>query len=198
MNEHETPASEQPAAENTNTSTKPDTPKKQKKQKYSGAYYYVGASAAELAKKSFIRMVVTVIGLLLQVCVLLFLPQGGLEYIAENIPSYAYAYVWIVFIMLAVTLYIIIMNFTLYKLVKRIPVEHAPKKGFAHRAFLGHEIYVAMYAVIVAVEISFVSIHYDVYGLIAVFLTAAALTAAVAARQITHLALKDAELIKNA
>ncbi len=191
MNENEQPSV---ADENANTQTE-NIRKKPKKQKFSGAYYYVAASVEKLAEKSFIRTVVTVIGLILQITVLLFLPQGGLKYVTETIPSYAYAYVWIVFVMLAVSIYIIIMNFTRYKFVKRIPVERAPKKGFTHRAFFGHELYVAMYAVILAVEISFVCIHYDVYGLIAVFICAAALAAAVAARQITHLTLKDAELI---
>lgn len=170
--------------------------KKPKKPKFSGSYYYVGKSAEELAKSSFIRTVLSVVGLLVQAVTLLFIPQGGLEYVTKNIASYAYTYMWLVFVMLAATVYIIIMQFTRYKLDKRIPVERAPKNGFKRRAFLGHEIYMGIYALLLAVEISFVCISYDIYGLIAVFMCAIALAAAVGARQITHLTLKDAELIE--
>lgn len=170
--------------------------KKPKKPKFSGSYYYVGKSAEELAKSSFFRTVLSVAGLLVQAVTLLFVPQGGVKYVTENIASYAYTYMWLVFVMLAVTVYIIIMQFTRYKLDKRIPVERAPKNGFKRRAFLGHEIYMGIYALLLAVEISFVCISYDIYGLIAVFLCAVALAAAVGARQITHLTLKDAELIE--
>lgn len=180
-------------AQSENTKTR----KKRSKKKYSGAYYYVAASEQELAKKSFIRTILTVVGLFLQSAVLL-LEQGGTKYVLERYPSYAYVYVWLVFVALGVTVYIIIMNFTRYKLAKRIPIERAPKSGFKRRAFLGHEIYMAVYAALLAVEISFVCLSYDGMGLLAVFMCAAALAAAVAARQITHLTLKNAELINNA
>ena len=75
------------------TDTLPDMPaKKQKKKKLSGAYYYTETDEAQLAKASFNRTLAAVIALLLQIVVLM-LPQGGLEYVTRELPSYAYAYV---------------------------------------------------------------------------------------------------------
>lgn len=162
--------------------------------KLSGAYYYVATDESELAKSSFTRTMLTVIAFLLQVVILL-LPQGGLEYITRNIASYAYVYMWIVFVMLAVSVYVVIMYYTRSKLAKRIPVERAPKRGFKKQTFFCTELYMAVNALMLAVEISFSCIRYDGYGLVAVFLAALALAAAVGARQVAFLTLRDAELI---
>ncbi len=169
--------------------------RKKKKRTLSGAYYYLEADAETLAKKSLTRTLITIVGILLQIVVLLFLPQGGLEYITYNIPSYAYVYMWAVFVMLGVSVYVVIMNHVRYKIAKRLPKEYAPKKGFKRRVFLSTEISVAMYALILAMEITFVCIRYDIFGLIAVFICAAALAAVVCARQYTWITLRNAELI---
>jgi len=160
----------------------------------SGAYWYTVTDEAKLATRSFNRTALSVIALLLQIAVLM-LPQGGLEYVTKNIPSYAYVYMWAVFVMLGVSVYVLIMCLTRYKLLKRIPVERAPKGGFKRRAHLCEEIRLAVYALIFCMELSFVCIHYDGIGLVGMFVSAAALAAAAWARQITHLTLKDAELI---
>ena len=148
-------------------------PTKKKKQRLSGAYYYVDTDEKKLAEQAFIRTTLTIIAFMLQVVVLL-MPQGGLEYVTHKIPSYSYAYMWIVFVMLGTSIWIVIMNMTRYKFRKRIPVE---------------------YAVIVVLELSFVCIHYDGVGLGTLFVCAAALGCAIAARQVTNFALKNAELV---
>lgn len=174
----------------------PDDKKTAKrKNKFSGDYYYIDTDRETLAKNSFIRTLLTVIALMLQIVVLL-LPQGGLEYITENIPSYAYIYMWSVFVMLAVSIYNIIMNFTRYKFDKRIPKERAPRRGFKNRTFLGTELFMAVNAFMLAVEISFVCISYDGVGLAAVFVCAAALAASVLARQTALYTLRSAQLIR--
>lgn len=170
-------------------------PPAKSKKKFSGDYYYVDADRETLSKSSFIRTLLTVIALMLQIVVLL-LPQGGLEYITKNFPSYAYVYMWAVFVMLAVSVYVLIMNFTRYKLVKRIPKERAPSRGFKNRTFFGTELFMAINALILAIEISFVCISYDGVGLAAVFICAAALAASVLARQTALYALRSAELIR--
>ncbi len=167
---------------------------KKKKQKFSGAYWYVTTDETELKKQSFTRTLLTVIALMLQLVVLL-LPQGGLEYVTKNIASYAYVYMWFVFVMLGVSVYVLIMNLTRYKIEKRIPVERAPKKGFKRRSFFGAELLVIMYFAIFAIELSFVCISYDAVGLVAMFVSLLAVGAAVWARMITVLTLKDAERI---
>lgn len=179
-----------------NSQSEKSEPKRagKKKQRYSGAYYYIDADAKKLAETSFIRSTLTVIAFMLQIVVLL-LPQGGLKYVTDNIPSYAYAYMWLVFVMIAISVWLIIMNLTRYKIGNRIPKENAPRNGFARRAFFGAELYIGVNALMVVLEISFVCIHYDGYGLAAVFVCAAATAAAVCARQFTHIALKNAELI---
>lgn len=179
----------------TNISTEPEVKqKKEKKPKFSGAYYYTDTDESKLAEKAFIRTILTIIAFILQVVVLM-LPQGGLEYVTNTYPSYAYVYMWLVFVMLGISVWIVIMNMTRYKFKKRIPKEYAPKNGFARRAFFGAELYIAVNAVMVALELSFVCIHYDGFGLGGLFITAAALAAATVARQVTHLTFKNAELI---
>lgn len=175
--------------------TLPDMPnKKPKKKKLSGAYYYIDTDEAQLAKASFNRTLAAVIALLLQVVVLL-LPQGGLEYITHEIPSYAYVYMWAVFLMLIASVYVIIMNMTRCKLKKRIPKEHAPKNGFKRRTFFSSELFIAVNALTFVIELTFVCIHYDGIGLASMFICALATAAAVGARQIGWLALRNAELI---
>lgn len=178
-----------------NSGTLPDMPeKKSKKKKLSGAYYYTETDEAQLAKMSFNRTLAAVIALLLQVVVLL-LPQGGLEYVTHEVPSYAYVYMWSVFIMLIASIYVIIMNMTRCKLKKRIPKEHAPKSGFKRRTFFSSELFIAVNALTFVIELSFVCIHYDGIGLLSMFICALATAAAVGARQIGWLALRNAELI---
>lgn len=172
----------------------PTEKRREKKPKFSGAYWYVETDEAELKKQEFIRMLLSVIAFLLQVVVLL-LPQGGLEYVTNTIPSYAYAYMWAVFVTLGVAIYVNVMNFTRYKLLKRIPVERAPKKGFKRRSFFGAEVFVVVNALLFVIELSFVCIHFDGVGLIAMFITMLATAAAVWARQVTVLTLRNAELI---
>ncbi len=182
--------------QNTNIAepTENGKPKRQKKPKFSGAYWYCSTDDTELAKQSFIRTLLTVIAFLLQVVVLL-LPQGGLEYTTKNIPSFAYVYMWVVFVMLGISIYVIVMNFTRYKLVKRIPVERAPKKGFKRRSFFGAELFVVINAVLFVFELAFVCLSFDGVGLVGMFITLAATAAAVWARQVTVLTLRDAELV---
>lgn len=171
--------------------------KKPKKNKFSGAYWYVETDEQTLSKNAFTRTLLTVLAILLQLAVLI-LPQGGLEFITLNYPSYAYVYMWLVFVMLAVSIFVTVMNFTRYKFVKRIPVERAPKKGFKRRAFFGTELFTLFNIVMLGIEISFVAIHYDGFGLVAVFMCAAAVAAAIAARQITVKTLSVAKRIEAA
>lgn len=171
------------------------TENRKKKKKFSGAYYYADTEDGKLKETAFARTALTVIAFMLQIIVLL-LPQGGLEYITDNIPSYAYAYMWIVFIMIAVSVWLFVMNAKRYKIVKRIPVEYAPKKGFKRRAYLGAELYIAINALMFVMELSFVCIHYDGWGLVAMFICLAATAAAIGARTVTWLALRNSELIQ--
>lgn len=166
----------------------------QKKPKLSGAYWYSDKDEQFLARRAFDKTLLAVVALLLQVTALLF-PQGGLEYVTKNIPSYAYAYMWAVFVMLGVSVFVVIMDMKRYKPAKRIPVEHAPKNGFKRRAFFGEEMFVVVNAIIFIMELSFVIIAFDGWGLAAVFVCAAALAAAVLERQTTVATLKDVELI---
>ena len=168
--------------------------KQKKKKALSGAYYYVDADEKRLSEMAFARTMLTVIAFMLQIVVLL-LPQGGLEYVTNNLSSYAYAYMWIVFVMIAVSVWLFVMNAIRYKLVKRIPKEYAPKKGFKRRAYFGAELYIAVNALLFVIELSFVCIHYDGWGLGAMFLCLLATAAAVAARMITWFTLRDSELI---
>lgn len=171
-----------------------EKPAKRKKPKFSGAYWYTATDEAKLAEQSFIRMLLTVIAFLLQVVVLLF-PQGGLEYITNNIPSYAYVYMWVVFVFIGVAIYVNVMNFTRYKLIKRIPVERAPKNGFKRRSFFGAELFVIVNALLFVIELSFVCISFDGWGLAGMFVALIATAASVWARQVTVITLRSAELI---
>ena len=184
----------EPSTDKASDNAVAEKPERKKKPKLSGAYWYCDLEDDELKKQSFIRTLLTIIALLLQLVVLV-LPQGSLEYVTKNIPSYAYVYMWFVFVMLGVSIYLIIMNMTRYKLVKRIPVERAPKKGFKRRSFFGAELIIAVYAVIFVIELSFVCIHFDGFGLTGVFLSLLSVAAAVWARQVTVMTLKDATLI---
>ena len=170
------------------------TPIKRKKKGPSGAYWYTVKEDAELIKNSQIRSLVHVIALMLQL-VILALPQVGLEYVTIFIPSYAFVYMWAVFIMIGVSIYVIIMDFTRNKLKKRIPVERAPKNGFKRRAFLTAELFIAVHALIFVLEFSFMCISFDGVGLLGMFLALAATGMAVWARIIEWRTLKDAELI---
>lgn len=192
---------EQTPDENTESQTPPpdekavaDKPRKKKKKGLSGAYWYSVKEDADLVRNSQIRTLVHVIALMLQL-VILVLPQSGLEYVTKYISSYAFVYMWAVFIMIGVSVYVIIMDCTRYKLKKRIPVEHAPKNGFKRRAFLTAELGIAINALLLVFELSFVCIYYDGFGLFGMFLAAAATGMAVWARIIENTTLKDAELI---
>ncbi len=167
---------------------------RKKKPKFSGAYWYSDKDDDELKRQTFTRTLLTVIALLLQLVVLL-LPQDSLRYVTENIPSYAYVYMWFVFVMLGVSIYVLIMNMTRYKLVKRIPIERAPRNGFKRRSFFGAELIIAVYALIFILELSFICIHFDGFGLTGMFLSLLSVGATVWARQITVMTLKDATLI---
>ena len=166
----------------------------QNKSKKSGAYYYVETDENKLSELAFIRTILTVIALMLQI-VVLCLPQGSLEYVTLTYPSFAFCYMLAVFVFIGIAIWFIIMNATRYKFLKRIPKEHAPKNGFKNRAFFGNELYIAINAAILVFEISFLCFKYDGIGLVGMFLCALALAAAVAARQVTHYALKTSTLI---
>ena len=170
------------------------TGKNPKKPKFSGAYYYVDKDEEKIAENSFIRTTLTIIAFMLQMTVLL-LPQDGLEYITKTIPSYSYAYMWIVFVMIGVSIWLIVKNMTSYKFLKRIPKERAPRSGFKRTVFFGTELYIAVNAVMTVLELSFVCIYYDAVGLVSMFICALALAASIAARQVTYMTFKNAELI---
>ena len=180
---------EKGAAENAENSGK--TAKPEKKPRFSGAYWFCDKSAEELQKQSFIRTMLTGIATLLQLVVLL-LPQSGIKYITEKLPSYAFVYMCTVFVMLFAAIFVIIMNFYRYKLRKRIPKEYAPRRGFKRRSFFGAEALVAVTAIMLIMEISFVCLSYDGFGLLGVFLCALSTAAAVWARMVTVFVLKDA------
>ena len=172
----------------------PEQHKKRKKPKFSGDYYYVEGDAQEIAKNGFIRTLFSILAFLLQ-CVVLLFPQKGLEYVTNNIPSYAFTYMFLIFVFLGTSIYVMIMNFTRYKLDKRIPKERAPKSGFKRFVFFGTELYMVFNAVICALEISFVCLSYDGWGLAGVFVSALATGCAVGARIYTHMTLKTATLV---
>lgn len=174
--------------ETTETSSTP-------KSKFSGAYFYVNVDDKKLAEMSFARTLLTVIAFLLQI-VALMLPQSGYAYVTDHYPSYAYAYVlFTLFGMIGVSFWLFVMNQVRYKFIKRIPEERAPRGGFKHRAYFGAELYMAVNAAMFVFELSFVCMSYNGAGLGALFVCAAATAASVAARQITHLTLKNSEYI---
>ncbi len=159
-----------------------------------GSYWYTLTEESELIKLSQIRSLIYIIALMLQL-VILALPQKGLEYVTYHISSYAFIYMWCVFIMGGISLYVIIASFTRNKIRKRIPVERAPRGGFARRAFFASELLLAVNAVMFVFELSFVCIKYDGFGLLGMFLALASLGMTVWGRETEHLALKDAELV---
>lgn len=169
---------------------------KKKPPKYSGAYYYVDKDEKRLATMSFVQKSLTILAFLLQLVALIFPEQAGAIYVSKHIGSYGLFYVlFTVFGMFGVSVWLMIMNQIRYKIAKRITAEHAPKNGFKNRAYFGQELYMAVLAVMAAFQLSFVCIRFDGWGLGAFFVCLASLGAAVAARQITHLTLKNAELI---
>ena len=169
---------------------------KKKKPKYSGAYYYVDKDEKKLATMSFVQKSLTILAFLLQLVALIFPEQAGAMYVSKHIGSYGLFYVlFTVFGMFCVSVWLMVMNQIRYKITKRITAEHAPKKGFKNRAYFGQELYMAMLSIMAAFQLSFVCIRFDGWGLGAFFVCLASLGAAVAARQITHVTLKEAELI---
>lgn len=189
----QTPPSENTTTESKQSAADPASKRKSKKQ-LSGAYWYVDKDDETLMKNAFNRSILTVIALMLQMVVLLF-PQGGLEYTTKHIPSYAFVYMWVVFLMLGTAIYAIVMNKLRYMIAKRIPVERAPKNGFKYFVYFGTELFTVINFILFCMEISFVAISFDGFGLAGVFVSAAATAAAVWARMITHLSLRNAERI---
>lgn len=172
---------------------------KKKKPKYSGAYYYVDKDETKLATMSFLQKSLTILAFILQMVALIFPEQAGAMYVSKHIGSYGLLYVvFTVLGMFGVSIWLMIMNQIRYKITKRITAEFAPKNGFKKRAYFGQELYMAVLSVMAAFQLSFVCIRFDGWGLGALFVCLASLGAAVAARQITHITLKDAELIQNA
>ena len=164
-----------------------------KKSKFSGAYWYISLGDEDLSRLSFIRGLLAIIALMLQLAVLLF---QDYEFVTLNYPSYAFTYVFTVFTMMAVAIYTIVMNFTRNKLVKRIPVERAPKNGYKFFTFIPDELFVVVLFIIFCMEISFVSMHFDAWGLVGMFVCLASLGAQVWSRMIAHKVLKTAERIE--
>ncbi len=171
---------------------------KKKTPNYSGAYYYVDKDEKKLATTSFVQKSLTILAFLLQMVALLFPEQAGAMYVSNNIASYGLFYVLLIFVIFVTSVWLMVMNQIRYKITKRITAEFAPKNGFKKRAYFGQELYMALTAVMAAFQLSFVCIRFDGWGLGAFFVCLASLGAAVAARQITHVTLKDAELIQNA
>ncbi len=171
-----------------------EKPKNRKKPKFSGAYWYIAIEDENLSRLSFTRSLLSIIAFMLQLVVLL-LPQEGLAYVTYQIPSYAYCYMWAVFIMIAVAIFAIVMGFTRNKLKKRIPVEQAPKKGFKFFTFFSTELFTVMLLIIFGMELSFVCLNYDGFGLLGMFLSLASLGVQVWSRMIAHSVLKTAELV---
>ena len=169
--------------------------KKQSKKRKTGvdAYYFIDVDPKEIAKYSLMRDLLSAGALIL----LFAFPTAARAFITENYPSIAYLYIWLAIVMLAVSLYVCIMNFTLYKLNKRIPKKRAPKKGFEKRVFLGTELFIAANAVLTALEISFVCVKYDVWGVAATLVSAIATTLSVLARQASHVILRQASYIPS-
>lgn len=168
-----------------------------KKSRLSGTYWYIALDDEVLSRLSFTRALLTIIAFMLQLVVLL-LPQDGLEYVTNTIPSYAYVYMWAVFIMIAAAIYAIVMCFTRNKLKKRMPVEHAPKRGFKFFTFPSTELFTILLIIIFGMEISFLCMAYDGYGLLGMFLCLGSLGVQIWSRMIAHNVLKTAELIPAA
>ena len=126
------------APEAVDATQKPAAQPKKKKRELSGAYYYVDVDPQKLATASFARTALTVIALLLHVTVQMMPLQAGAESALNHIPSYTFLYtLFTIFGIGVVSIWLCIMNIVLYKFIKRIPVEHAPKGGFKKRAYFG-------------------------------------------------------------
>ncbi|MCH5350624.1 MAG: hypothetical protein J1F39_01470 [Clostridiales bacterium] len=171
---------------------------KQKKSKYSGAYWYLQQPDEDLTRQSFIRALLTVIAFMLQLVALLLLPATVTDYLLNNAPSYAYTYVFTVFIMLVTAIYTIVINFTRNKLIKRIPVERAPKKGFKYFAYIPEELLVFVLLIIFGMNVSFVAIVFDALGLVGMFVTLVSLGMQIWSRTIAVKILRTAERIPAA
>ena len=190
-------AQEQTAPVEPNETSKKE--KKDKKPKFSGAYYYVDKDERTLASMSFARTSLTIASFMLQLIALLMPEQAGAIYVSQHITSYALIYAMVViFGVGCVSLWLMVMNQIRYKFAKRITYEYAPRKGFKNRAFFGLELHMGIMAAMAAFHLSFVCIRYDGWGLGAFFISLASLGASVAAREITHKTLKDAEYIPPA
>lgn len=158
-------------------------------------YYFIDVDPKEIAKYSLMRDLLSAGAFVLQIVMLFAFPTAARAFMTENYPSVAYLYIWLAIVMLAVSLYVCVMNFTLYKLNKRIPKKRAPKKGFEKRVFLGTELFIAANAVMTALEIAFVCVKYDVWGVAAVLVSAVATAMSVLARQASHVILRQASYI---
>lgn len=170
--------------------------KKDKPAKFSGAYYYVDKDERKLASMSFARTSLTIASFMLQMIALLMPEQAGAIYVSHHVTSYALIYSMVViFGVGCVSLWLMVMNQIRYKFAKRITYEYAPRKGFKNRAFFGLELHMGVMAAMAAFHLTFVCIRYDGWGLGAFFISLASLGASVAAREITHQTLKDAEFI---
>lgn len=181
----------------------PNDEQKPKKQKFSGAYYFVDVDEVKLSKAAFVRTLLTIGAILLQFIILILppsqlspdSPQTSVDYICDNYATLALFYVMFVIAYVVIAVWLVVMNMTKYKFMKRIPKEYAPKNGFKNRAFFGAELFIAANALITVFEIVFVSLCYDPITLVAVFISALALAAAVGARQITYLTLRNSQFV---
>lgn len=182
--------------DNTEKTTDVNNQSSRPKKQQSGDYYYASQSEQFLSKAAFICTALVCISMIFQLVVLCF-PQAGSKYVTEHIQSYAYVYIWVVFITLAVNVYAAAMSLTRRKIVKRTPINRAPKRGFKHRTFFCYELLCFMSLVLFAIELSFVCLCYDGWTLAAVFITALALAAAVCARQFSHNVLKTTTLVRT-
>lgn len=191
---NETEKNTEPEKEKTESASQNKKPAKQKKQKYSGAYWYLQQADEDLTRLSFTRALLSIVAFMLQL-VALALPQEGVKFVTYNYPSYSYGYMWVVFIMMAVAVYTIVVNFTRNKLIKRIPVERAPKNGFKFFAYIPEEIFVLVLFVLFGMEMSFVCLAFDGVGLVGMFLALISLGIQIWSRTIAVKVLRTAERI---
>lgn len=164
------------------------------KRKLSGNYY-----VATLPDKRFylfrgMRTVCLLLSALL-FSISLTISQDVLEYITVNARSWSYTYLWTVFIVIVVYVYCIALSFWRAKLEKRIIVERAPKRGFKNHTFLCFEILLGVSAAMFVFQLALTIAVYSNASLGATFLCFGAFAAAVASRQFSLLAMKDAQLV---
>lgn len=172
-----------------------DRPKKQKKQKYSGAYWYLQQADEDLTRLSFTRALLSIIAFMLQLVAVFMLTETESGFLLKNYPSYAYSYTFLFFITPVVAIYTIVINFTRNKLIKRIPVERAPKNGFKFFAYIPEELFVALLLVMFVMKLSFVCMAFDGLGLVGMFLALASLGTQIWSRTIAVKVLRTAERI---